>query len=405
MSQAAQQTAPATADNVTDANEAMARTNLALVQKGLTEFDAISKGIGELAEKYRGVVFDVTTAAGMKEASTARAEIREPRYKTEHARKAAKAPLLALGKNIDQRAEFITTALLTLEEPIDAQIKAEEQRGEAERIEAARVISERIVATRKRIDTMARLPLEMMDASIADLQMEFDALVALTIGEDFKDFEDEAAAVKIATVDKLRSMIIAKQQTEAEAVKLKAEREEHARRQVEENARMAAERAALDKARADQEAKDRAAREKLEADERASRARIEEQERAARAAREEADREARQAREAEEKRIADERAKLKAEQDERDRVAREEREAAEAKARAEQEEAERLAKVERDRIEAEEREKKRQADELLDAAAMLATFKERFGHLPKYAKVVKAIDAALTATPKKGSEK
>lgn len=400
MSQAAQQH-PATAADVVDANEAMARTNIALVQKGLSEFDAISRGIGELATKYKGVVFDVTTAAGLKDASTARAEIREPRYKTEHARKAAKAPLLALGKNIDQRAEFITTALLELEKPIDDQIKAEEQRKEAERIAAARVISERIAATRARIDTMKRLPLDMMESSVADLQMEFDALTGLTItDEGFKDFIDEATEARIATLDKLRSMIIAKQQAAADAERIKAERAELERRQAEESARMAAEREALAKAKAEQEARDKEARDKLEADERASRARIEEQERAARLAREEEDRKARELREAEEKRIADERAKLKAEQDERDRIAREAREAEEAKARAEQDERERQAKAERDRVEAEEREAKRKEAELLDAAAMLATFKERFGHLPKYAKVVKAIEAVEAANNK-----
>lgn len=391
---AQQQEQPGTAAAVIDANEALARTNIALVQNAMTEFDKISRGIGELAQKYAGVVFDVTTATGLKEASTARAEIREPRYKIEHARKAAKAPLLALGKNIDQRAEFITTELMNLETPIDAQIKAEETRKEDERIAAARVISDRIAATRARIDAMKRTPLDMMDASATDLQGEVDALTAVEItDEHFRDFLDEAGQVKAEVLAKLRSMIDAKKAAEAEAVRLKAEREELERRQAEDKARADAERAELAKARAEQDARDRAAREKLEADERASRARIEEQDRAARLAREEEDRKAAAGRAAEEKRLADERAALKAEQDERERVAREAREAEERRVKAEQDEAERVAKVERDRVEAEAREAKRKEAELLDAAAMLATFKERFGHLPKYAKVVKAIDA------------
>jgi len=387
---------------VIDANEAMARTNIALVQKAMTEFDSISHGIGEMSTKYSGVVFDVTTAAGIKEASTARAEIREPRFKTEHARKAAKAPLLALGRNIDQRAAFITEELMKLETPIDDQIKAEERRKEDERIAAARVISERITATRNRIDTMQRLPLDMLDASAAELQGEVDAMAAAEItDEHYRDFLDEAGRVKAATLAKLQSMITAKKATEAEALRLKAEREDLERKQSEESARIAAERDKLARQQAEQEARDRAAREKLEADERASRARIDEQERASRLVRDEEDRKAAAARAAEEQRIAEERAALKAEQDERDRIAREAREAEEHRIRVEKYEAERVVEAERERKEAEAREAQRLADELLDAAAMLATFRERFGHIRKYARVVKAIDAVQASKEEK----
>jgi len=418
---------------VIDANEAMARTNIALVQKAMTEFDSISHGIGEMSTKYSGVVFDVTTAAGIKEASTARAEIREPRFKTEHARKAAKAPLLELGRNIDQRAAFITEELMKLETPIDDQIKAEERRKEDERIAAARVISERITATRNRIDTMQRLPLDMLDASAAELQGAVDAMAAAEItDEHYRDFLDEAGRVKAATLAQLQSMITAKKATEAEALRLKAEREDLERKQSEESARIAAERDKLARQQAELAQAQRVAEERINAEALAAQRRLAQDEADSRRRREDADRAARVAREteeaaakeirdaeearlradrakidaearvlAEEQRIAEERAALKAEQDERDRIAREAREAEEHRIRVEKYEAERVVEAERERKEAEAREAQRLADELLDAAAMLATFRERFGHIRKYARVVKAIDAVQASKEEK----
>jgi hypothetical protein len=77
-----------------------------------------------------------------------------------------------------------------------------------------------------------------------------------------------------------------------------------------------------------------------------------------------------------------ERDKIEAERRAVEEAQRKEREAAEAKARAERE-------VE----EARQREIKRQQAELMDARALLASFRERFGHLAEFAGVVAAIDA------------
>ena len=56
------------------------RNNLAKVESALTEFEKIEAGLADLRAKYGGVVFDVTTTAGMEEAVVARREIRDPRY-------------------------------------------------------------------------------------------------------------------------------------------------------------------------------------------------------------------------------------------------------------------------------------------------------------------------------------
>ena len=104
----------------------------AAVQDGIAEISAVRKGIEDLKTKYANAVFDVSVTDGMEKAKAARREIREPRYAVERTRKESKSKLAALGKSIDSEAASITAELLALEVPIDDQIKAEEQRSEAD---------------------------------------------------------------------------------------------------------------------------------------------------------------------------------------------------------------------------------------------------------------------------------
>src|SRR5687767_14031395 len=126
-------------------------TELAVVETAIANMDKVSVGIAELAKRFKGVVYDVTTQKGMTDAKAARAEIREPRYMVETIRKEAKAPILALGKKLDSEAARITAELLKLEEPIDAQVKAEETRKEREREAAIRAEQERMAKLNERI--------------------------------------------------------------------------------------------------------------------------------------------------------------------------------------------------------------------------------------------------------------
>lgn len=108
-------------------------TELTEVTKAVAEFDRVALGLASLREKYGSVVYDVATTAGMTDAKAARLAIREPRYEIERIRKAAKAPILALGKKLDSEAAQITGELEKLEAPIDGAIKAEEERKEREK--------------------------------------------------------------------------------------------------------------------------------------------------------------------------------------------------------------------------------------------------------------------------------
>lgn len=245
----------------------------------IVEYSKTEAALADLTARYKGVLYDVTTREGMKDAVAGRAELRDLRVALEKTRKEIKEPALRRSQQIDSEARRITAALESLENPIDEQIKSETKKKEREEAERLRLEAEKVAA------------------------------------------------------------------------------EEKARKDAEE-AKMATERAELAKQRAEL---DKANQERLAA-EAASRAKIEREETAARMVREEADRASR----------------LKIEHEER--IARQAREVEEAN-----------LKAERDKAEAERREIERQKNELLDARTMLETFKKRFGHLPQFAGVIKAI--------------
>lgn len=396
-------------------------TALVAVQTALSEFDKIDAGLKELESKFSAVVFDCKTAAGMSAASMARREIRDPRYRCEQIRKGAKAPVLALGRNIDERAKYITDRLLAIETPIDMQIKVEEERREELRREAERKEAARVKAIDDAIDAIAARPGDAIGKSSEEIEAMVADLEAAPIGEQFAESKDRAQRVKDGALAKLRAARDNAAAQEAESRRIAAERAELARQRKEQEERErqeAARRAAL-------EAEERARREKIEADERAARERIEAAERQARAEREEAGRKARaeqEARDAEAKRQRDaEDARLKQERDalerqqrearladeKRQREAREAQEAAERAARAKAEAAEAAkrdkARKEQEAKEAKEREARRKAAQIADGRAHLQAFVDTYGEIHDFVIIGQTIREWLAEAARKAA--
>lgn len=405
----------------------------------IVEYSKTEAALSDLASRFKGVLFDVKTREGLKAATEARREIRSYRTSLEAKRVEIKAPALERCNLIDSEARRIKTALEALEDPIDAQIKREEQRVQEAKDAAIRAEQERLAAEER-----AR-----------------------------KEAEQKALA-------------------DARA-KLEAEQAELARQQ-------AALKEAQEKAERERQEAEAAARRKQEDEERAARVRREEEDRAARAARDEADRKAREqqernaaavsevqgiqqqviiaqcgrlgvraggtiacieetlaeteawpvdaehfgifypaavkaketaveqirallaaalAREAESAKMKEERERLEAERlaaeeaQRKARIAKELKEAAERRAAEERERAERekaeaeeraveeRKRKEQEAEEARKRELLRQQAELLDGRAFLETFVNRFGHREEFGFVVVAARTYLEKKPSK----
>jgi colicin import membrane protein len=280
--------------------------DLIQVQNSVSAMEKIETGLAQMRDRFVGRVYDVATAPGMTLAKADRAEVREVRFEVERARKAGKAPLLALGKWADQTAARITAEILKIETPIDAVVKAEEDRIAAEK--QARIDAEilRVQTIQKRISDIRDAPLSCAAANQAVILERIADIEGRIIDSSFAEFEQEAYKTKAATVASLRGL-------HAAAVARELEDE-----------RIAAERVELEKLRAAQAERDRADKAKRDEEERiaaetrrAEAARVAGEQRAQREAFEKEQREARERQAAEDRRIAEDRQKL---EDERKRL-------------------------------------------------------------------------------------
>lgn len=217
-------------------------TELTEVSKAVAEFDRVGAGLAGLSKQYKGVVYEVTTGKGMEEAKAARVAIREPRYEIERIRKAAKAPILALGKKLDKEAERITSELLRLESPIDEQIKAEEERKERERQAKIEAEQKRVAGLQERVAELRGNRMLSVSSGSALIAEHIEDVESLPLDESLQEFQQQATDAKAAGLAWLRELHAAAVAHEAEQARIKTEREELARLRAEEQTRQAAER-------------------------------------------------------------------------------------------------------------------------------------------------------------------
>lgn len=217
---------------MTDTKDAAAITLLP-TQKALSEFEKVSAGITALTRQYANVVYPVATSKGMDDAKAARLTIREPRYAVQRAAKAAKDELNSIKANVAERADQICQALMLIEEPIDAQIKAEELRRDEERKRKEAEEVARVAALRQRLQAIINLPAEQVGKSASDIGAALAGLSAVAIDDSWAEFVPHAADAKEKAVAALISLQQRAQATEEQAAELARQQAELARQQAE----------------------------------------------------------------------------------------------------------------------------------------------------------------------------
>ena len=229
----------------------------------VVEYSPVDAALAELRSRYADVVFPVETKDGMKDAKEVRSKLVKLRTGLEAKRKEIKEPALRRAQAIDAEAKMITTAIKAIEDPIDAQIKAEEARIEAEKAAKAAKLAE----IRSKIDGIRALPLALAGASSDDIAAEKAALEAFTplesvFGELVEDCK-AAMAEAIASLSDLHARVMGQEAAaalvEAERLRLEAEAERAAAALAAEREALAAERAAYEAEKAAFEAQRAAA--------------------------------------------------------------------------------------------------------------------------------------------------
>lgn len=281
---------------------------LTLVEGQISDLNAVDSGIAALTKSYGGVVYDVATTKGLDDAKSARAAVRDVRYKVQNIAKEIKKPLNDLKSQIDGAAEAIIDRILVIEKPIDDQIKAEETRKEEIKA-AAKAAAEAAAAAIEAKFKPLRLELvQTIGKSSADLEAIKAEIEAIEIDLDsFGDRAGEATLLRSSTLVTLVQLIAAAKAGEEQAKQFAEQQAILARQQAElaEAQRKADEQAAAlreHQARI-QEAESRA-RQEREAAERAAAEAEERHARELREAEEKAERDAEAARQAEANRLA-----------------------------------------------------------------------------------------------------
>ena len=213
----------------------------------ITEYSATEAALAELSGRYKGVVYEVSKPEGLKAAKAGRAEVRDLRIALEKVRVQIKAPALKRVQEVDSEARRITAALVALEDPIDAQIKREEERKELERTAAARAEADRLATEEQARKEAEAAKLAAERAEIARLQTELDAadLARRAAEEESRrriEEQERAARLKIEEDERAARAVREGQDKVAQAlrnVELAKVRvaEEHARKVQEEAAR------------------------------------------------------------------------------------------------------------------------------------------------------------------------
>lgn len=260
----------------------------------LTKFSVTEAVLSDLESRYTetkdGVVgpkrYDLSTNKGLAEAIKGRAELREWRVGLEKDKNKKAEPINKAHKYLLSEFKRIYARIWTLEEPIDKDIREAQEKKEIEKKARDEAEAARVAAIQSKIDLFRNAILGLSGKPSAYIQAELDKGHGLVLGEsEFEEFLPVAQVTLQISLDAIKVLL-----------------EETIAREAEE-ARIGAERIALEKAKLEQSIREaKAEKERIEAEAEAKR-KIEEEERKARVAREAEEKRIREVRESEENRI------------------------------------------------------------------------------------------------------
>lgn len=174
----------------------------------LAQFKETEAGLLAMAEKYRNVVYDVTTTKGMNEAKAARAELRDDgRRMLTRTEAAVKADVNELKALMSAEVERLVGIVKPVEDSIDAQIKAEEARKAEEKAKREKAEADRVAAHRANIEQLKAYVEQAEGQPVDVIEKAIATLGEMTFGEEWEEFAQEAEAACLATVQRLLAMV------------------------------------------------------------------------------------------------------------------------------------------------------------------------------------------------------
>ena len=203
----------------------------------LAQFKEAETSLTTLADRYRNVAYDTTTPKGMRDAIAARADLRDNgRLFVTRAEKRIKADVNDLKRVMAEEVERLVGIVQPVEESIDKQIKAEEERKAAEKAERERIEAERVGAHKANIDKLKSYVARAEGQPVDAIERAIQSLQTLQIGAEWEEFAGEALAARASTIEALQKQVANDRQ--------RLENERLAKELADAHAALAAERAA-----------------------------------------------------------------------------------------------------------------------------------------------------------------
>jgi hypothetical protein len=152
---------------------------------------------------------DVATAKGMAAAVSTRAAYRNILARVEAERRSLKESVIKRAREIDGGAAEAAEAIAGMMAPLDAVIKAEEDKKEAARKQRKAVADARVKGFRDRIAKLYSIAVMMVNETPERIKQVI-ADVEATKPAGFEEFSEEAAAAREYTLTALRQLLTAK---------------------------------------------------------------------------------------------------------------------------------------------------------------------------------------------------
>lgn len=230
------------ADELVESTKAVI-TDLTTVVPELAEFRS---GMLQMFQAAYRVQFDLTTTKGDEAARKLRKQLVTSRTSLERRRieknQEDRATIQARIETRDAAVAKLVEIVRSLEEPVDRQIRADEERRRLAKEEADRIERERIVALRQRVDDIQSVAVRAVGLPSSEIEQKIALVGRIEVDTSFEEFEASAHAAKASTLTRLNELLTDARQREAEraeAERNKAEverlrREAEERRQADE---------------------------------------------------------------------------------------------------------------------------------------------------------------------------
>lgn len=200
----------------------------------IAEYRPHEEQIVRLETTYAKLVVDCSTSEGLANAKEVRVDIRDVRYALDKTTKTALVPYQQKVKEAQARVnqvkefgETLRTRVLTIEEPVDEAIKAEEKRIADAKAERERVEAERVEAIRAKITRFSSVAAAYASRSAADISSILQGVKeSVILPEEYGEFEAEGTIARDNAIEQLEALLKSAAEREEAAAKLLAQQKE-----------------------------------------------------------------------------------------------------------------------------------------------------------------------------------